>query len=169
MKKKQVVIIIASIMLSSSNVFCQSAEQAIAVDALGAKTWNDKTDSGERCLNYSMGNHRMRLENVNIHKEVNDGKISFWGTLTITNRRRYKADPHVFIDMKVAEGKVQYIKLRADGGGNWHDILPDSLVTQGQRLILDTVMKIGTAGDAQKAMASSIWAVLEGYKAASQQ
>jgi hypothetical protein len=166
MSKSTLILLLASTLFATT-VHAQNSEQMIAVTALGAKKWNDKNDNGVKCLNFSKGNHRQRLEDVNVHKEVKDGKTRFWGTFTVTNRRRFKPDPHIFVDFAVVGGKVDHLKLRADGGGNWHDALPDDWASKGAKKILDSVMSLGTSGDAQTAMASSVWTVTEAYRLAS--
>lgn len=141
----------------------QAAEnpRLIAVEAIGEEGWDCKNSHGAQCVNFSRGNHRLRLEDVNV-QESTDG---YRGTFTVTNRRRFKADPHLFVQFEVAQGTVKSLEMKKDGGGDWQKTPLDLLnAPKKVKKFTNWVLKIGVDGDAQKPMASAVWQIIRNYQ-----
>jgi hypothetical protein len=132
----------------------------LMIRALGGETWNCTNDNGVRCYNYSRGNHRLRFEDANVHF---DGDNEYWGTFTITNRKRLQHDPHLFVRISINQGEFEIFDVKTDGGNKWWSVIPDEVAYEGVQLndVLDVVFTLGINGDAQGVMANSAWEAAE--------
>ncbi len=94
------------------SVFSAHKVDITAVEALDGNKWTGRNGNGVPCFDYSMGNQRLRLEDVRI---VASGSKGYEGTFTVTNRRRAAPDPHLFVVFKCENGKVSNLTFKSDG------------------------------------------------------
>jgi hypothetical protein len=172
-KLRTIILIISQIAFSNpSTVFAAQVDDVLAVKAIGGKNFDGRNDNGNQKYDFSRGNHRLRLEDVEVHREGN----RFYGTFTMTNRRRMNHDPHIFVIFDIANGKVSSLKMKADGGKNWWDVLskkeiaaaaavaPEATaVASAVKGIAGIVNKLGVNGDAQVPMAQAIELIIMHY------
>ncbi|MEZ4299357.1 MAG: hypothetical protein R3B70_30685 [Polyangiaceae bacterium] len=153
-------IIASALLLGSVPAMAGPVENRLAVVALGGQDWNCRNNNGALCYNFSRGNHRLRLEDVNINRVSGPHGVRYYGTFTMTNRRHWKPDPHVFVAFSAVGGVFQKYDLQTDGGGSWFDVLP----VGSARKVVDVIEKIGTHGNAQVPMGQAIWSITEYFR-----
>jgi hypothetical protein len=158
------------------------ANNELAVKALGGKNMSGKNSHGAAKFDFSRGNHRLRLEDVNIHSQSVGGGKRFYGTFTVTNRIRFGHDPHVFVEFDMEAGNITKLRLEADGGNSWWDVISVdkfsklasaskskeiSIALLGREIFIGAVKKIGVNGNAQIPMSQAIELIIKYYGQAS--